>query len=397
MGTPAPGSMLLSHHTERTPDFRTAQSCASDPMQAVRELAAGLALPATAAVLFFSSPAYDAETLAAALRQEFAGINVIGCIAAGQFGPLGQCPHSLCGVSFSTSRFRAVHSLVTDLEKCDVRQSHDLVQEMFQHLEQEDIQLSWSSCALLLSDGLSLAAESTARNLRTVLGSIPMVGGAASDALQFRQTLVYANGEFHDRAAVLLLLRTSLPFYIFRTQHFVPTSVRMVVTQADAAHRTVYQIDGLPAAKRYAELVGNGSSPSSYADFAAHPVAVLIDGQPFVRSIREVGPDGSLHFGSVIENGVVLRLVCGVNLIHDLEDCFAKIERKIGPPQLVVACNCLLRHLESEAHGQTAEVERIFQRYNTVGFNGYGEHYQGIYMNYALVGVAFGQEGHHGR
>ncbi len=50
-----------------------------------------------------------------------------------------------------------------------------------------------------------------------------LFGGSAGDDMKFAKTYVYSDGHFHSDSAVLILISTSLPFRIFKTQHFVST------------------------------------------------------------------------------------------------------------------------------------------------------------------------------
>jgi hypothetical protein len=189
---------------------------------------------------------------------------------------------------------------------------------------------------------------------------------------------------------VLILLNTAWPFEIFKTQHFVPTEKRLVVTEADPARRIVYEIDGLPAAEAYARVVGVDVQELNALSFAASPVVVMIDGTDYVRSIQKVNADGSLSFYCAIEEGVVLRVAHGVDLIHNLEQAFEHIREKIGPPQLVLGCDCILRNLEISQNGLKESVSEIFRHHNTVGFSSYGEQFRGVHVNQTLTGCAIG-------
>src|SRR6185437_1775777 len=108
----------------------------------------------------------------------------------------------------------------------------------------------------LLIDGLSLSEERVASSLFHALGDVPFIGGSAGDDLAFKETFVFADGEFHRDAAVLLLFETSLPVRTLKLQHFAPTGVRMVIAGADPDRRIVTEINGEPAAKAYARLIG---------------------------------------------------------------------------------------------------------------------------------------------
>ena len=79
---------------------------------------------------------------------------------------------------------------------------------------------------------------------------------------------------------------------------------------------------------------------------AGGSVVVMIDGTNYVRSIQKVNPDGSLTFFCAIEDGLVLRVAKGVDLLENLDQTFAQLQAEIGVPQLVLGCDCMLRKLE---------------------------------------------------
>ena len=205
-----------------------------------------------------------------------------------------------------------------------------------------------------------------------------------------KRPLFTCDGRFHSDSAALILINTALPFIIFKTQHFVPTDKRMVVTEADPAKRIVTEINGLPAAKEYARLVGVDVHDLNPMRFAASPVVVMIDGIDYVRSIQKANPDGSLTFFCAIEEGLVLRVAHGVDLVNNLEQTFDKIRAQIGQPQLVFGCDCILRNLEISQNGLKDRVEEILKRNNTIGFSSYGEQFHGVHINQTLTGIAIG-------
>ena len=71
---------------------------------------------------------------------------------------------------------------------------------------------------------------------------------SAGDDLKFEQTWVLHDGRFHTDAAVLVLVDTVRRFTVFRTEHFVSSDRKMVVTEADPARRIVTEINAEPAA-----------------------------------------------------------------------------------------------------------------------------------------------------
>jgi hypothetical protein len=206
----------------------------------------------------------------------------------------------------------------------------------------------------------------------------PLVGGSAGDGLNFGKTYVYADGSFRSDTAALTLVTTRLPFSVFKTQHFVPTDQRLVITKADTTQRVVMEINGLPAAQEYARILGVDMLDVNPGRFAASPVVVLIDGNSYVRSIQKVNLDDSVTFFCAIEEGLVLRVARGVNLVENLEQTLAEICAEIGPPQLVLSFDCVLRRLEIAQGHLEDRVGSIFRRHNAIGFNTYGEQFRGV-------------------
>lgn len=376
----------------RTP-IRRAQSCATDAREAVREFHAAVAQPAMALVIFFCSNEYDLELLAEEMRRLFAGVQVVGCTTAGEIGPAGYREHSLTGASLSASSFNAVSGRLDHLQQFKIAAGQALAQELLQRLESQAPQADAdNSFAMLLIDGLSAREEPVTRALQSALGKLPLVGGSAGDGVNFGSTHVYFEGRFHADSAILMLVTTRLPFKLFKTQHFVATDERLVVTEADAAHRIVKEINGLPAAQEYARILGIDARDLDPLRFAASPVVVLIDGTNYVRSIQKVNPDGSLTFFCAIEEGLVFRVAKGVDVLENLEQTFTRIRADIGPPQLVLACDCILRKLEISQSNLKDRVGEVFRQNNAIGFNTYGEQFQGVHVNQTLVGIAIGTD-----
>jgi hypothetical protein len=371
--------------------IRRAQSCATDARQAVREFHAGVAQPDMALVIFFCSSGYDLEVLAEETRTLFAGVQVVGCTTAGEIGPAGYREQSLTGASFPAGSFNAVSDRIDFLRQFKMATGQAIVQELLQRLERQTPQVETdNSFALLLIDGLSMREEPVTRALQSALGDLPLIGGSAGDGVNFGHTYVYFEGCFHSDSAVLILVSTRLPFKLFKTQHFVATGERLVVTEAVPELRIVKEINGLPAAQEYARILGIDARDLAPKRFAAQPIVVLIDGTNYVRAIQKVNPDNSLSFFCAIEDGLVLRVAMGVDLVENLEQAFMQIRAEIGPPQLVLACDCILRKLEISQNSITDRVGEVFLRNNTIGFNTYGEQFHGVHVNQTLVGIAIG-------
>jgi len=375
----------------RNQTIRTAQSCATEARQAVAEFHAAVIQPDMELVIFFCSSEYNLDALAAEMRCLFAGVQVVGCTTAGEIGPDGYRTHSLTGASFLSGSCVAVSGLLDNLSQFEISRGREFAQTLWHQLESKAPQASpETSFALLLIDGKSEREEPVAHTLQYALGKTVLFGGSAGDDQKFDQTFVYSEGHFHSDSAVLLLLNTSQPFRVFMTQHFVSGDDRFAVTSASPDGRIVKEINGFPAASEYARRVGIDVRDLNPLHFASSPVVVRIGGTDYVRSIQKANADGSLTFFCAIDKGVVLRLAHGVNLVNNLEQTFDKIRTEIGPPQVVLACDCILRKLEISKNGWTARIGEIFLHNHSIGFNSYGEQFHGVHVNQTLTGIAIG-------
>lgn len=377
-------------------DIRRAQSRATDAREAVREFHAAVIQPDTALVLFFCSSTYDLDVVAEEMRSLFVGVQVAGCTTAGEIGPAGYCEHSITGTSFPSGDFSAAIARMDRLQEFTVDRGQAFTLELLQALERHaPATTKENTFGLLLIDGMSIREERVSRALQQSLGRIPLIGGSAANGLMGGNTFVFCEGRFHVDSALLILITTPLPFKPFMTQHFVAAEQRVVVTGADPGNRLVREIDGRPAAQAYANLVGVGVDELDPMRFAASPMVVTLGGTHYVRSISKARPDGSLKFFCAIDEGMVLRVAHGADLIGNLEQTFASIRNDIGEPQLIIGFDCILRRLEVVQNNLIDQVDAIMQRNKTVGFNCYGEQYRGLHVNQTFTGVAIG--GHESR
>lgn len=372
-------------------EIRISQSCATDPRRAVQEFYDGVQQPDMGLVVFFCSSDFDLDVVAAEMARCFAGIPVVGCTTAGQFGPLGYHDAGVSGASFPASACKVATGHLDRLQTFDVVRGQEFAQSLLQQLESQAVCPDASNTfGFLLIDGLSVREEPVVRVMQHALGGIPLFGGSAGDGLKFGATHVHHGSGFHADSAVLVLVSTTLPFRMFKTQHFVSTATRMVVTEADAKNRIVREINGLPASHEYARMVGVEVGNLNPMRFASSPAVVLIDGVEYVRSIQKANPDGSLTFYCAIEEGLVLRIAHGLDLLDNLAQTLERIEADIGAPQAVLGCDCVLRKLEILQTGLRDRVGDMLASHNAFGFNTYGEQYGGVHVNQTFTGIAIG-------
>jgi len=224
--------------------------------------------------------------------------------------------------------------------------------------------------------------------LSAALGDIPHFGGSAGDDNYLTHTHVYYGGEFHSGAAVVVLVNTWLDFEVFTTHHIQPREEKLVVTGADSTLRRVYELNAEPAAEEYARLIGVPLAQLDHRVFAAHPLAVRINQHYYVRAVQQVHPDLSLSFYCAVENGIVLTAMTPGPLLPNLQQLFDGLQQRLGGLLLTIGCDCFLRRLELEGQGSLEQIGAFLREQRVMGFNTYGEQFNGMHINQTFTGVA---------
>ncbi len=103
-----------------------------------------------------------------------------------------------------------------------------------------------------------------------------------------------------------------------------------------------------------------------------HPVGLMIDGEPYVRSPQQIKGDSMIFYCNVLE-GMDLTLLESTDIVQDTEK---DVEAKLNISGLI-NFHCILRTLELKGLEQTAAYGKIFTDIPTVGFSTYGEEYMG--------------------
>lgn len=217
-----------------------------------------------------------------------------------------------------------------------------------------------------------------------------MFGGSAGDNMRFERTAVLVDGQFVSNAAVLVLASTRHPFEVFKSEHAAGYGERVVITEADADRRIVTEINAEPAAAEYARLLGLPPEKLTPQAFAAHPLVLQVGGVPYVRSIQRVNPDMSLSFFCAIDEGLVLSGTRSHDVVVNLARTFEGLRQRLGPLQIVLGCDCILRTLAEHDSSTRNRLSDLLAANHVVGFNTYGEQFNAMHVNQTFTGIAIG-------
>ncbi|AWB57210.1 MULTISPECIES: nitric oxide-sensing protein NosP [unclassified Colwellia] len=367
----------------------TAVSKAIDPAIASQELYQQLNKANISFVLFYCSSTYALDTLAQTMESTFTDVDIVGCTTAGEVTNQGYEQHSIVAIGFSSQYFAICATLIESMEKFDTINAQSTINELVENCQSKELtEIKNNSFLLTLLDGLSSSEEQFLVTLNSAARAIPHFGGSAGDDINLTKTHVYYHGKFYQNAAIVIMVNTILPFEVFTCHHIKRPIEKLVVTDADAANRTVYELNAEPAALEYAKLLNVDLKDLSPEVFSLNPLAVKVGGDYYIRSIQKVNEaDLSLTFYCAVDVGIVLTAVEMGDIFSPVTDQLGEISQRYGDPELVLTCDCFLRRLEIEQKGLEARVRSLNAQYNIVGFNTYGEHTNGIHLNQTFTGV----------
>lgn len=374
-------------------EIKRASSSQKNIKDALEEISKANCIEPDDFTLFFFSPSYNASDVEK-WAHAILGKNCLGCSTAGEIGTNGYIDDGISAISFKSDQTVFDYFLIQDpantgsqlVENC--KTLNKILSE-----RRDKLSNTAHSFAITLIDGLSNSEEFVIGQVGNFLEGITAVGGSAGDKLNFNKTFIYCDEKIHTDCALIIGVTTTIPFKIFKTQHFETSESKMVITSSDPATRTVYEIDGMPAAEAYASLLNMQAKDLNPQVFSKHPVLIKVGNETYVRSIQKMNEDQSLSFYCAIDDGLVLTLASHCDLLTSTTEAIKQVNHELGEISAVFCFECILRKIEVESlpKDKQKEIQSFYKNKNFVGFHTYGEQLGTIHINQTLTGVAFGR------
>ena len=360
-----------------------------DALEASKELQQQLDHPDIDFILFYCSAVYLLDELATAMTECFKDIDIVGCTTAGEFTRYGCERNSIIAIGFSNKFFSISAKPVDSMGEFNIVDAQNTINELTEQCRSRALApIQGNSFLLTLLDGLSTKEEQFLQTLNSATRGIPHFGGSAGDDVNLANTHVFYQNKFHQQAAIVILINTPCAFEVFNCNHIKRPIEKLVVTEADVENRTVYELNAMPAAIEYAQLLNIDISDLTPEVFSLHPLAVKVGGQYYIRSIQKVNmEDLSLTFYCAVDVGIVLTAVEMDDIFNSLNNKLEEVTQRFGQSNLVLGCCCFLRRIEIEQKQLGEQAKALYNKYNMAGFNSYGEHINGIHLNQTFAGV----------
>jgi hypothetical protein len=79
-------------------------------------------------------------------------------------------------------------------------------------------------------------------------------------------------------------------------------------------------------------------------------------------------------------------------MLPNLENLFEGLQERLGDLLLTIGCDCFLRRLELEGNGNLERIGTFLRDQRVMGFNTYGEQFNGMHINQTFTGVAIARD-----
>lgn len=328
----------------------------------------------TRMLIFFASSNYDPVQISKAIDDGFNQAQTFGCTTAGEITSGKMLKNSLVAMAFNAAAIADMKiEMVENVQaNCDITGAFASFEQHFQ-TPMADLDFS-QYVGIILVDGLSGCEE----RLMDRIGdktNIIFIGGSAGDDLKFTQTHVFANGKAYTDAAILAVIKPAAGYDIIKTQSFIALDKQLVPTKVNVEAREIIEFNNLPAVQAYSEALGiSVDEAENY--FMSNPVGLLAGDEIYVRSPQRIDGTNMIFYCNILE-GMDVSILESTDIVSDTKQALADKVKELGKISGLIDFHCILRTLELEQKGQTADYGMIFKDIPAIGFSTYGEEFVG--------------------
>lgn len=251
---------------------------------------------------------------------------------------------------------------------------------------------------LVIDDGLRFQKEELLMGVLEDCPTLNLVGGGASTvSMDPSQGCghVHVDGEVATDAALVALFRTDAQWAVMRSHCYEPTGRTLRITKVDDSGTRALEIDGQPAAQRYAELIGCPIEELEFGQaggFSEQPTGMQVGSEIFLRSPWKPLPDGSILFSNLLVEGAEFELMQRTDIVASTQAFLdEELPAKIARPAATLLFHCGGRTWVARALGQAEALRQaLASAPHPAGFEVAFEIYRGFAINTTLTVLAFG-------
>ncbi|MBP5605087.1 MAG: hypothetical protein J6X60_06045 [Ruminiclostridium sp.] len=248
-------------------------------------------------------------------------------------------------------------------------------------------------CCLEFTAFCGCGTELVLDTLRCAAGGIdiPLIGCTAAARRGTERSYVSLNGKIYDDACVFMYIRNLCGrISIIRENTFRNTEHFFRVTNVDCEKCRVYEINGNPAAKYLASLLGIGVSDLA-ENITRHPIGRLYGDNIYISDARAVIDYSAIEYYAHIYNYSRAVLLAPDNVRSFTDSFFTKLKNTGFSPSFSFAVNCALdQGIYSDKGFSASMTERLTREAGCFsGVSGLGEQTGYLHLNKTMVLAAF--------
>lgn len=377
--------------------LQTARSQSRDPDSVAAELTAALGAEKPALAILFASRDRDQHALNQAVRARLpTGTRLIGATSDGELDQSGMHSGSvLLGALSGDIEFGLGlgRGLSRDATTAGAEAAAQACQDL--GVRPEDLDPKRYG-GIVIDDGPRFKKEELLIGVLSQNPGLVLVGGGAAPGTH-PESILHVDGEVVTDAVLLALFRTTVPWAALRSHWYVPSGEKLRITRVDETHTRALEIDGQPAAARYAALLGVSVDELEFGKprgFASRPTGLRVGREYFLRSPWKPLPDGSILFANLLEEGMELELLRSEGYIGPTRRFFTEeLPRRAPNPTAAVMFHCGGRAWVAHSSGVAEALSDEFTSSPpAIGLNCHFEIYCGFHINTTLTVLAFGSD-----
>ncbi len=242
---------------------------------------------------------------------------LIGCSTAASISNLGSFRHAVTVNAISSDSIKFSTGLGKWVSKNPRSAGNKAARQASQS---KDIK---REAYIMFSDSMSKNTSDLLRGTQEILGTtFPVIGGIATDNLQFKNTYQYLNEDIYTNSVVGLLIGGNLNVSIGKAHGWKPIGRPHKITKATS--NIVKEIDRKKAVGLYEKYLGKSSLELKRGGIArlgsSYPLGVQLNekGEYLTRSPLSVSDNGSLSLAAEIpEQKEITLMFSDKNLILD--------------------------------------------------------------------------------
>ncbi len=367
-----------------------------DALSAADDLCRQLKNPLTSynAVIFMAATTYDFEKLSAVLKEKFPNSELIGTTTAGEIDAHGFKTGSIILTTMRDPATKVSSVLIEEGSKYPIAYKEDIEQSLRDcRININDPNSHQHAFALTFINAVHNTEETILSNFYSIIKNdrFMLAGGTAGYTGNEPKSFISCNGKVTTDGAVMLFVNTPCRFDIRQEDMFDTTGKVVYVTESDTVKRTIYKLNGRPAAQVYAEELG-------VSEYKAPELAIenafgrYINGAIHIAAIAGFGKDRSVStYARIVPNSTLEVMHIG-NIEKKCDETCQAIVESVKRPKFVLMMNCILRTIYFEQHGYSS---KVISKYRNAfptfcGFSCYGEQHGKGHCSETLVVLAIG-------